>query len=236
MRVVNKMVKNIFRSVGLHLTKMEDWPLSSLIHHQIDLLLDVGANVGQYAISERTEGYKGKIVSFEPLPSAYETLLKRSKNDPLWTIHPRCAVGSKSGEAEINISKNSVSSSLLPMLQAHSSAAPASVYIEKAKTDVITLDSVFDSYRTKNEKTFVKIDTQGFEAQVLNGLSQNLQNVFAIQLELSIVPLYASQELYQHFFAFCEENGFSLWSLLPCFYDASTGQLLQFDATFVRTQ
>ena len=234
MRIVNKMAKNIFKSVGLNLSRIANLPPSPLVHHKIDLLFDVGANIGQYAMRKRTEGYKGRIVSFEPLPDAYETLLQKSKNDPLWTVHKRCAVGSKLGEAEINISQNSYSSSLFPMLQAHLSVAPDSAYIGKAKTDVITLDSVFESYRANSEKTFLKIDTQGFETEVLNGLSVNLRNIFAVQLELSIVPLYDNQDLYKYFFAFCEEKGFFLWSLIPGFYDASTGQLLQFDAIFVR--
>ncbi|MFX8373787.1 FkbM family methyltransferase, partial [Acinetobacter baumannii] len=90
-------------------------------------------------------------------------------------------------EVDINISGNSYSSSILPMLPAHLSAAPESLYIGKAKTKVITLDSVFDEYRVNKEKVFLKIDTQGFEAEVLSGLSRNLRNITAVQLEMSIV-------------------------------------------------
>jgi FkbM family methyltransferase len=238
MRIVKKIVKNIFRSAGLNVSQIvgppPSPPPSPLVHYKIELLLDVGANIGQFAMHARAEGYKGRIVSFEPVPDAYETLLLKSQSDPLWTVHKRCAVGSKPGEAEINISGNSQSSSLLPMLQAHLSAAPDSVYIGKAKTEVITLDSVFESYRTHNEKTLLKIDAQGFETEVLNGLSKNFQHIFAVQIELATVPLYGSQDLYQHFFTFFEESGFFLWSLIPVFGDASTGQLLEFDAVFVR--
>ncbi|UZJ42721.1 FkbM family methyltransferase [Prosthecochloris sp. SCSIO W1101] len=229
---VISFVRGVFRSIGFSISRINY--KSPLIHHKIDLIFDVGANIGQYAMSMRTEGYKGKIVSFEPLPDAYEMLIKNSHKDPFWTVHKRCAVGAKLGEADINISQNSYSSSLLPMLQVHSSAAPASVYIGKAKTDVITLDSVFDFYRKNNEKIFLKIDTQGFENEVLKGLSKNLKNIFGVQLELSVVPLYENQNLYKYFFAFFEENGFFLWSLIPGFADAKTGQLFQFDAIFVR--
>ena len=209
-------------------------PPSPLLTHNIDLLFDVGANVGQYAMLSRTEGYRGRIISFEPLPDAYVIIKAKSKNDPLWIIHKRCAVGSKLGELEINISKNSYSSSLLPMLEAHSSAAPDSVYIGKAKTEVITLDSVFDTYRKNEEKTFLKMDTQGFEREVLSGLSVNLKNIFAVQLELSLVPLYENQDLFEYFFAFFKENNFTLWNLVPGFLNRETGQLLQFDAVFIR--
>ena len=119
------------------------------------------------------------------------------------------------------------------MLQAHLSAAPRSAFIGKAKTEVLTLDSVFDTYRKKSERTYLKIDTQGFEAEVLDGFSKNLKNVIAVELELSIVPLYENQYLYKHFFTFFEENGFTLWSVIPGFFSPITGQHLQFDAVFV---
>ena len=93
---------------------------------------------------------------------------------------------------------------------------------------------MFDSYRANDEKTFVKIDTQGFETEVLKGLSKNLQNVLGVQLELSIVPAYEGITLYKTFFDFFEENGFSLWSLIPGFTNVSTGQMIQFDGIFVR--
>lgn len=234
MHVTKNVIKKLFRAVGLKISRAPEELPSFLIHHRIELVFDVGANIGQYAIAIRDEGYQGRIVSFEPLADAYETLLKKSLSNPLWTIHKRCALGSKPGEAEINISQNSYSSSLLPMLQTHISAAPASTYIGKSKTEVITLDSVFDTYRKSSEKTFLKIDTQGFETQVLDGASKNLQNIFAVQLELSIVPLYDNQDIYKYFFTFFEKNGFTLWSLIPGFADTATGQLLQFDAVFFR--
>lgn len=234
MSIGNKIIKSAFKTLGLNISRNGKKSASPILYHNIELLFDVGANVGQYAMLSREEGYKGKIVSFEPLPVAYELLLKKSKNDYSWTVHERCAVGSNPSEAEINISENSYSSSLLPMLQAHALAAPESVYIGKAKTKIISLDSIFNCYRKNNEKTFLKIDTQGFESEVLKGLSENLKNIFAVQLELSIVPLYDNQETYQYFFTFFENNGFVLWSLIPGFTNSITGQMLQFDAIFVR--
>ena len=156
-----------------------------------------------------------------------------SKNDPNWIINERCAVGSDIGECEINIAGNSESSSILPMLDAHLSAAPSSMYIGKSKTKIITLDSLIDKYSFSNENIFLKIDTQGFEDQVLKGVLKNLKRVRVIQLELSIVPLYNGQEIYKHFFDFFDKNNFILWSIMPGFYNNKTGQHLQFDAIFV---
>lgn len=228
-----KIVKKIFNKVGINVSRYKKYP-EPLLHHKIELLFDVGANFGQYAMHARESGYKGKIISFEPLPDAYEKILKNSKNDPLWTVHKRCALGSVISEMEINISRNSQSSSILSMHHLHSSTAPESSYIGKTMTDVITLDSIFDSYRKNDEKFFLKIDVQGFESEVLKGLTLNLKNVFAVEIELSVVPLYEKQELYNYFFSFFEKNGFTLWSLVPIFQSDETGELLQFDAVFVR--
>ena len=233
MNIIKKVTKKIFNKFGLNVSSYKKYP-EFLLHHKIELLFDVGANFGQYAMHARDNGYKGKIVSFEPLPDAHEKLLKNSKNDPLWTIHNRCALGAEIGEMEINISQNSQSSSILSMNNIHSIAAPESIYIGKAKTDVITLDSIFDSYRRNKERTFLKIDVQGFESKVLKGLTLNLKNVFGIEIEMSVVPLYDNQELYNYFFSFFEQNGFALWSLVPIFRKDDTGELLQFDAVFVR--
>jgi FkbM family methyltransferase len=231
---INRLVKSIFKAFGMNISRIGNTPRSPIVHHQIDLVFDVGANDGGYARSARLDGYKGRIVSFEPLPEAHKLLLEKSKNDANWIIHERCAVGSELGEAEINISQNSASSSLLPMLESHSLAAPTSVYIGKATTAVITMDSIFNFYCKGNEKIFLKIDTQGFETEVLKGVSRNLENIFAVQLELSTVLLYENQDLYKYFFNFFEKNEFILWSIVPGFYDPLTGQSLQFDAIFVR--
>lgn len=239
---IKKAIKSTFRLFGLDISKVnlappivkENMPPTSFQHHQIDLLLDVGANIGQFALNVRQQGYKNTIVSFEPLLDAHQILTEAAKNDSSWIIHERSAIGSKIGEAEINISNNSFSSSLLPMLDAHAIAAPDSIYVGKQTTKIITLDSVFNNYFKKNDKVFLKIDTQGFEKEVLDGAKDCLEHIMCVQLELSIVSLYESQQLYEYFFNFFKSNGFILWSLIPGFGDPKTGQLLQFDAVFSR--
>ena len=230
-----KIIKSCFKAAGLNISKRQVAP-PLMAYHRIELLLDVGANVGQYGEHMREDGYTGRIVSFEPLKQAYATLAKKAARDPAWTVHERCAIGAEIGEAEINVSKNSVSSSMLPMLAAHSDAAPESVYLTKDLTKVLTLDSVIGQYRRGQERVFLKIDTQGFERQVLEGAQECLKFVAGVQLELSVVPLYESQNLYRYFLDYLAERGFVLWSLTPGFTDPETGQMLQFDAIFIRTQ
>jgi FkbM family methyltransferase len=233
--LLKDLIKNSFRYFGFELKRYKQArEPNPLLQHKIDLLFDVGANVGQYALWARTEGYSGKIISFEPLSAAHAILRETAKPDGLWVIHERCAIGGEEGEVEINVAANSYSSSILPMLKAHSDAAPQSVYVGKDVAQIITLDSIFYNYRTAKERVFLKIDTQGFEKSVLEGARVCLCEIQAIQLELSLVTLYEGQELYDYFISYLKEAGFEIWSLIPVFADARTGQLLQFDAIFVR--
>lgn len=199
-----------------------------------DLVLDVGANSGQYAMMIRRQGYSGRILSFEPLSSAHRKLQEKSDSDPLWEIHPRCALGRAAGEAEINIAGNSVSSSLLPMLTLHAEAAPQSVYTSRETTPVITLDSAIEAYLGTAKRVYLKMDTQGYEAEVLSGLQQKLPLIQAIELELSLSPLYAGQASWRDLTAQIERAGFVLMDMRKAFADPRTGQLLQMDGLFVR--
>jgi FkbM family methyltransferase len=235
-RRLKQIVKKSFHLAGLNISRITKTPLppSALLHHEIELLFDVGANAGQYALYSRQQGYTGNIVSFEPLSQAHEVLMENAKSDRKWIIHERCALGSTPGEAEINISQNSYSSSLLPMLDAHSDAAADSISCGKEYVKILTLDSIFNTYRRNKERVFLKIDTQGYEKQVLDGANDCIKQIKGVQLELSVVPLYETQELYEYFFRLFKDNGFELWSILPGFSDAKTGRMLQFDGIFVR--
>ena len=229
------LVKRSFHALGLELKRRPPPTPLPVVHHGIDLVFDVGANAGEYALLTRQDGYKGRIVSFEPLPEAHRQLEEAAQADSLWTIHPRCALGAAPGTTRINIARNSVSSSIMPMLEAHASAEPNSVYVGSAETSVVTLDSLFDQYCRAGDKVFLKIDTQGYEAEVLRGCTQALPRIHGVQLELSTVPLYQGQELYRYFFDLFESQGFALWSIEPEFANRQTGQQLQFNAVFVRS-
>src|SRR5690242_3914152 len=177
--LLKDFVKNSFRYFGFELKRYKQPVPNALLQQKIDLLFDVGANIGQYALWSRAEGYSGKIISFEPLSAAHAILRKTAEPDHLWVIHERCAMGAEEGEVEINIAGNSYSSSILPMLRAHSDAAPLSSYVGKDVARIITLDSIFYNYRAAKERVFLKIDTQGFEKSVLQGARNCLPDIRA---------------------------------------------------------
>lgn len=239
------MLKNKFKKVinnlGFELRKYTIQGSEScrlkhfLAYYDIDLILDVGANIGQYAKFIRELGYSRKIVSFEPLSSAYSQLQVVSSKDPLWEIAPRAAIGNEEAEIAINISANSQSSSVLNMLESHVNAAPTSVYCGIETVKLCRLDSIAQPYIQEDTKSiFLKIDVQGFEKQAIEGAKQILAKVNGVQIELSLVPLYQDQLVFPEMLRFMEELGYELHAVIPGFTDLKTGRLLQMDGIFFR--
>ena len=208
--------------------------ISMLRTHNVNLIFDVGANAGQFGVLLREIGFDGKIISFEPLSDARENLLNISKNDPLWQIALQTAIGEENGEIEIQIAGNSHSSSVLDMLDTHVRAAPDSKYIGKEKVALRTLDSIAPDYMDSNSIAFIKIDTQGYETQVMNGAKKLMSQIVGLQVEISLVPLYKGQCLFDEMLKKLKNDGFELWSISTVFSDPNTAQLLQVDATFFR--
>ena len=74
------------------------------------------------------------------------------------------------------------------MTSAHTGAAPGSQYVGVEKVPVTTLADVLPGHDVDPARTWLKIDTQGYEAQVLDGASGRLGEFAAVQLELSVRP------------------------------------------------
>jgi FkbM family methyltransferase len=205
-----------------------------LRHCGIDLVLDVGANRGQYAAELRAHGYGGRIVSFEPLSVAHESLKLAARGIPGWTVAPRMAIGDSDGEIDIHVAGNSLSSSILDMLPAHDRAAPGSAYVASEAVPLKRLDGVAGEFLAGSRRVLLKIDTQGYEDRVLAGAAGLLDRVAAIQTELSLVPLYAGQLLFDEMRRRIELLGFELFAVFPGYVDERTGQTLQLDGFFLR--
>ncbi|MCG8277392.1 FkbM family methyltransferase [Stenotrophomonas sp. NLF4-10] len=198
----------------------------------IDMVLDVGANTGQYAIRLREMGYTGEIVSFEPMRSAYERLVSNSNHDHLWSCRD-FALGDSESDVEIHVSGNSVSSSILPMLPEHEKHAPASHVINDEAIHVKRMDTLPDWSQWRAKKaTWLKIDVQGYERQVLDGASGCIADIAAIQLELSLRPLYAQQLTIIPMMERLAELGFDPVAFEPGFSDKESGEFLQVDGIF----
>ena len=202
--------------------------------YDIDTVLDIGANSGQFAQQLRADlGYAKRILSLEPLSSAFELLKANAKDDPAWEVF-NFALGEAEEKREINIAGNSYSSSLLSMLPAHLKSAPESKYIGKEVIDIRTLDSLFGYLCKAATNVYMKIDTQGFESKVLKGAEQSLSQIDTVQMEMSLVPLYEGELLFNEMYMLMSKKGYSLVSIETGFSDQASGQLLQVDGIFHR--
>ena len=241
MRKVKNLVKRFFFSCGLEVSKYspKDSKLARFIKalsfNNIDIIFDIGANEGQYALEVRNAGYKGLIISFEPTSYAHEILTKRSKGDVNWVVHKRVAIGDKVGYLEMNISNNSVSSSLLPMLNNHLEAAPLSQYIATEKVEVETLDNIAKQYLQPGMNVLIKIDTQGYEQKVLNGGLEILGKSKGVQIELSGEVLYSGSALWLELIDQLYSYGFEIWGMEAAFINEISGKTLQWDGLFFKT-
>jgi FkbM family methyltransferase len=201
----------------------------------IGTLLDVGANAGQFAQRVRLAGFGGRIISFEPQSSAHQILTERARTDDKWTVAPRAAVGAGKGTVRINLSENSVSSSVLPMLEKHLSAAPESHYVGSEDVPLIALDDYIDANLSSTSNVLaLKMDTQGFEGEVLNGLSRHIGGIAVIFAEMSLMPLYRGSPTFIELFTTICDRGFYCASLVPAFRDPATYEVLAVDGLFAR--
>lgn len=234
--VIKRILDQMGYSIG-RVTAASDLELMLsqwLKSHHVEHVIDVGANRGQFAQRLRHRKFSGKIYSVEPLQDAHQELVRLAGYDENWVILPSVAIGATAGEAKFHVSQNSESSSLRNMLPEHLKSAPESKYLKEVQVSVRTLDSFFPDVLPVNTPFVLKIDTQGFEWEALQGIKSNFSEAKGVLLELSLRPLYEGQKLYGEFIDFFKKEGFELFYLSPNFADPITGQHLQVDAFFVR--
>jgi hypothetical protein len=231
-------VKRFFNATtGIEITKYPTDELARRIaliqHNQIDMILDIGANIGQFGGEMRNLGYKGKIISFEPMKEAFGKLSKNASSDADWSVH-NYSIGERDGETTINVSKNSVSSSLLENLPQLTESAPEATFIEKEVIQIRKLDSVFEELQLANKNIYLKIDTQGYEEMVLMGAEESLKSVKGIQIEMSFIPSYRGTLTFEEIKKRLNDKGFTLVAIENGFYDKKTGMQLEVDGIFYR--
>ena len=205
-----------------------------LDHHGIGAVLDVGANVGQYATRLRQGGWAGRIVSFEPLPEAHATLEKAAASDTQWEVAPRMALGASGGTVSLNVSAESDMSSSLPFLPEMADLLDSAAYTGTVTAPMARLDDVFGTYAGNTERVLLKIDTQGTEAAVLEGASGILDRIYGIQLELSIVPVYLGERTYLDMIAALDKLGFHPALFIPGYFNHRSARLISMDGIFIR--
>lgn len=236
---IKRLIRKALWRFGLDLRRFdarvsEAQLVQQLTQHKVDVVLDVGANVGQFATRLRDAGFTGQIISFEPSTAAHALLTQTARYDKNWKIAPRMALGDHAGQISLNLAGNSMSSSVLPMLSSHLNAAPASRYVGSEEVVLHTLDEMIPEFTSPGDHVFLKLDVQGFERSVLQGAKGTMPRIAGIQLELSLVPLYEGESLFQPMLDELDGYGYEVWSLVPGMVEQDTARLLQVDAVFFR--
>jgi FkbM family methyltransferase len=227
----------IARSAAFEVSQ-RDWNrrfVKQLESRRVNVVFDVGANSGQFATGLRRGGFTGRIVSFEPLSGPFSLLERRASRDSLWDCR-QYALGDVDGTISMNVAGNAgASSSVLPMLKSHQDAFPPANYIGTEEVSIRRLDPVAPEFLRPTDVTFLKMDVQGFEKQVVAGGKSTVNDrCIGMQLELSFLPLYEGDMLIREALDLVYSLGFTMTGLLPGFTDPRNDRMLQADGIFFR--
>ncbi len=242
---ITTIVTNTLHRLGYEIIptwKLDRLSLINLLHsifalHRIDYVLDVGANKGQYASFMRHfVGYAGRLVSFEPLSHNVQHLQQSAAHDPNWQI---CgyALGRENKNEPINVMKADVFSSFLTPTAANVSGFETYNTVER--TEMVTvrrLDEVLPEIGIdpQRDSVYLKIDTQGYDLEVIAGAGDALRYIKALQTEVSMLGIYEGMPPMSSTIQQLGEAGFSLAGLFPVSTDAKL-RVVEFDAIFINS-
>jgi FkbM family methyltransferase len=216
MRHVKQLIKWLLHRNGLDISRTAGSPTVSnfLRDKNIGTVIDVGANVGQFGRDLRRNGYRGHIISFEPVRATANTLTKNAANDPDWTVF-NLGLGETAEWKTINVTTTTEFSSILkPTGATHAWGDMATVQ----KIETIEIQRLDDVFPTLPDNAFLKIDTQGYERQVLMGATKSLRRLKGVLLELPIVQLYHDNWSLQEALTFMHQAGFVPAQIHPVTY------------------
>lgn len=243
LKIVKDSVLKVSRSLGYDIVplremKERDFALhlrELLAHLEIDCVLDVGANAGQYRDFLRDKVlYEGTIVSFEPVGRHIESLYERARGDGAWHIEGY-ALGSKQGSMPINVMVSDQFSSFLePDNSRLSDYAGLNVPDHVETVAVRTLDAIMPVLRKRLgfRRPYLKLDTQGFDFEVLRGGSASLPTMRALQTEASVIGIYKGMPAYTEIISYLGERGFEVTGFYPVSRDSSL-RLVEFDCVMI---
>lgn len=237
---LKKNVKKVFKFFGYDLVRLkgglgrgtfENELIKILDSIETDLVLDIGANRGQFAMSLFDYGYKHNVLSFEPLSEIYKILEENSKTNGLWYLHEKCCVGDKETIVDINLSNLAGNSSVLA-IKSTKYNVPDSHYVKKESVPQITLATLNENRLIKQAKNiFVKMDIQGYEHYVISQLPYINYKINGFYLELSLVNLYEDQKDYLYICNQLKEFGYDLVYVEPEYIRSN--RMVQFNGLFL---
>lgn len=207
-----------------------------LRHFGVTAILDIGAHKGEYGGYLRRAGWAGRIVSFEPQSAVRPALEERAAADGNWEVAPAMAIGRDDGEIALNISAETDMSSALPLAESAMRFTPSSAMVGRETVPLRRLATVFGDYVRDGDTVFVKADTQGYEAAVMDGAEPVMARVAGWQLELSIEPIYAGETDWRVLLDRMERLGYAAHLFIPGYFSRHIARQLQIDGVFMRRQ
>jgi FkbM family methyltransferase len=209
-----------------------DSPFTSIVRNleelKVTCVVDIGANVGQFGLDVRRHGFQGQIISYEPVRKSFESLTHTMKQHQPWKAF-QLGLGSAETARTINISGNSgLSSSILEMGSLHLENFPDSSTIAREVISISTIDQQLTVLGLQPQEIMLKLDVQGFEAEVLKGASQSLSKIPLCYLEVSITPLYEGEVSFLPILIELSKFGHEVIDVFRGI-KARNGQLLQLD-------
>jgi FkbM family methyltransferase len=232
---LRSLAKRGLRSIGLQRITNPSL-VDAILRHDVDTVSDVGANRGQFGDELREGGYRGRILSFEPMSSAFAELQRKASADPAWNAY-NLGVGAHDGTLEISIRAKDVYSSFKANSALTDEKFSGAKEASREVVEVKRLDTLIardPSLMTK--KSYLKIDTQGFEQEVVGGAGNRLSSFAAVQMELALRPLYEGQLPFMDMVGMMEGLGFEIAMAKENGFDHDGCRLLELDVVFVRTE
>ena len=238
-----RLLKRAARAAGYELIpswRFDHLGLATHLHDlferlAIDCVLDVGANRGQYGRFLRAEvGYRGYIASFEPQSAALRELQARAGNDALWKIFG-VALGGEAGELPLNVMQESAFTSFLaPDPSAVPTLARSNSVVQVEMVPVRRLDDMMGQVRSGSacHSIYLKLDTQGYDLEVIKGANDTLGSIAALQTEVSVLPIYRHMPNWLTSLKTLKEHSFDVTGLFPVSQDPAL-RVVEFDCVAV---
>tara|TARA_B100000902_G_scaffold393945_1_gene449251 strand:- start:16276 stop:16992 length:717 start_codon:yes stop_codon:yes gene_type:complete len=235
LKFILKLIRIFFFKFGYDVKKSDFVFLNNiLINKNIDCFLDIGAFQGDFAKNLILSGYKGKIISFEPVSENHNKLKSKAQKFKNWEVYKRIGLGDKREFLKINVSENLQSSSFLRNNLAHVKLLNESKYKYSEDCEIILLDDLYDKLTLSYKNIFLKIDAQGFEKKIINGGSKIINICKGIICEVNNEILYENDTHWKEMIKTFEDQNFKLHSIRDAYTDTKSGKTIQFDVIFVR--
>ena len=187
----------------------------------LDILLDVGAHKGESIISFSKNLNIKKIYSFEASQISFKILSKKIKDikfkfPEMKIIIENIALGSSDKKIKIKhfnesssstINKINIDSNYFKKKKKFLYGSKVSKYYKEFKVKQITLDNYLE-LKGINKVDFIKIDTEGYEFEILNGLKKNIKHVKVILFEHHYHDMIRKNYNFSDIHMFLKENNF----------------------------